>query len=107
MKKIRRLAALWICASLCFCAACAAGEADVEQDMDVIAQEEAAGVEVEGLAIDDEDEAMADGGELASIEGLTPLYTTKIKPFVSNGTSIRMRARQSGDSEVVCYIKAG
>ncbi|MCI5956793.1 MAG: VanW family protein [Clostridiales bacterium] len=107
MKKIRRLAALWICALLCLCAACAAGEADVEQDMDVIAQEEAAGVEVEGLAIDDEDEAMADGGELASIEGLTPLYTTKIKPFVSNGTSIRMRARQSGDSEVVCYIKAG
>ena len=107
MKKIRRLAALWICALLCFCAACASGEADVELDMDVIAQEEAAGVEVEGLAIDDEAAAAADGGALASIEGLKPLYTTKIKPFVSSGTQIRMRARQSGDSEVVCVIKAG
>lgn len=108
MKKFRRLTALWICAVLCFCAACAAGEANDEPDMGLIAQEEAAGVEVEGLAIDDEAEAAADdGAKPASIEGLKPLYVTVIKPFVSNGTQIRMRAHQSGDSEVVCIIKAG
>ena len=108
MKKFRRLTALWICAVLCFCAACAAGEANDEPDMELIAQEEAAGVEVEGLAIDDEAEAAADdGAKPASIEGLKPLYVTVIKPFVSNGTQIRMRAHQSGDSEVVCIIKAG
>ena len=108
MKKFRRLTALWICAVLCFCAACAAGEANDEPDMELIAQEEAAGVEVEGLAIDDEAEAAADdGAKSASIEGLKPLYVTVIKPFVSNGTQIRMRAHQSGDSEVVCIIKAG
>lgn len=65
-------------------------------------------VEVEGVASDEEDDAVeADAvGTVASIEGLTPLYTTKIKPFVSNGTTIRMRAQQSGDSEVVCAIRA-
>lgn len=66
------------------------------------------GVEVEGVASDDGEEAVeADAvGTVASIEGLTPLYTTKIKPFVSNGTTIRMRAQQSGDSDVVCAIRA-
>lgn len=65
-------------------------------------------VEVEGVASGEEDDAVeADAvGTVASIEGLTPLYTTKIKPFVSNGTTIRMRAQQSGDSEVVCAIRA-
>lgn len=65
-------------------------------------------VEVEGVASDDGEEAVeADAvGTVASIEGLTPLYTTKIKPFVSNGTTIRMRAQQSGDSDVVCAIRA-
>lgn len=63
-------------------------------------------IEVEGLATEDDAGAVeADAsGETASIEGLTPLYTTKIKPFTANGTMIRMRARQDGESEVVCTI---
>lgn len=66
-------------------------------------------VEVEGVASGEEEEAVeADAvGQRASIDGLKPLYTTKIKPFVSSGTTIRMRAEQSGDSDVVCIIRAG
>ncbi|MBR6568982.1 MAG: VanW family protein [Clostridia bacterium] len=66
------------------------------------------GLEIEGVANDDEYEEQFDAlDEDASIEGLTPLYTTKIKAFTANGTSIRMRARQSNDSRVVCSIRAG
>jgi len=66
------------------------------------------GIEIEGVANDDDYEVQADAlDEDASIDGLTPLYTTTIKPFVANGTSIRMRARQSNDSRVVCSIRAG
>ena len=66
-----------------------------------------AGVEVEGMA-SDEEEAQADAvGKTASIVGMKPLYQTKIKPFVANGTYIRMRAEQSGESEVVTSIRAG
>ncbi len=66
------------------------------------------GVEVEGVASDDEGDGQADLlGEEASIEGMTPLYTTTIKPFSANGTTIRMRAQQSSESDVVCSIRAG
>lgn len=66
-------------------------------------------IEVEGFATDDEEGSIEldAQGATASLEGLTPLYTTKIKPFVANGESIRMRAEQSGESEVVCIIKKG
>ena len=65
------------------------------------------GVEVEGMASDEENVQADALGQVASIEGLTPLYTTTIKPFSANGTTIRMRAEQSGDSDVVCTIRAG
>ena len=65
------------------------------------------GVEVEGMATDEEDVQVDVLGQVASIKGMTPLYTARIKPFVSNGTAIRMRAQQSGDSAVVCSIRAG
>ena len=39
--------------------------------------------------------------------GLTPLYRAVIKPFTSNGNTIRMRAEQSSESDVVCVIDAG
>lgn len=67
-----------------------------------------AGVEVEGVASDEENVQEEDAlGQRASIEGLKPLYITKIKPFVANGTTIRMRAEQSSTSDVVCAIRAG
>lgn len=82
-----------------------------EEDVSLLSNPEnlPGGVEVEGVASGEEEEAVeADAvGQRASIEGLTPLYTTKIKPFVSSGTTIRMRAEQSGDSDVVCVIRAG
>ncbi|MBQ7091667.1 MAG: VanW family protein [Clostridia bacterium] len=65
------------------------------------------GVEVEGMATDTEDVQADAIGQVASIEGLKPLYTTTIKPFSANGTSIRMRAQQSSESDVVCSIRAG
>lgn len=65
------------------------------------------GMEVEGMASEEEDVQADYGDVVASIEGLKPLYTTTIKPFTSNGTTIRMRAKQSSDSDVVCSIRAG
>lgn len=65
------------------------------------------GVEVEGMATDTEDVQADAIGQVASIEGLKPLYTTTIKPFSANGTTIRMRAQQSSESDVVCSIRAG
>lgn len=65
--------------------------------------------EIEGVAVDVEPDAVEGltDEEAPSIEGLTPLYTTQIKPFVSTGTSIRMRARQDGESDVVCVLRVG
>ena len=65
-------------------------------------------MEMEGMATGDGEE---DTGEVltglaATIEGKQPLYTTRIKPFVSNGSAIRMRAEQSNKSDVVCVISA-
>lgn len=81
-----------------------------EEETAALVQEAIAeGIEVEGIASDEELDAVAEdaSGEYASIEGLTPLYTTQIKPFAANGVSIRMRARQDGESEVVCSIDKG
>ena len=77
--------------------------AAVAEDLEVIPE----GIEVEGMAEDLDEEYLNYDDEDASIRGLTPLYKTKIKPFSANGTSIRMRARQSSDSRVVCSIRAG
>jgi len=65
------------------------------------------GVEMEGLATDEEGVQADAVGQIATIDGMKPLYRTKIKPFVANGTAIRMRAEQSGESDVVCSIRAG
>ncbi|MBR4068314.1 MAG: VanW family protein [Clostridia bacterium] len=62
-------------------------------------------VEMEGFAENDEEDVGEISEEPASIEGLTPLYTTRIKPFTSTGTAIRMREQQSSESGTVCSIK--
>ena len=62
-------------------------------------------VEMEGFAGDDEEDVGEIYDEPASIEGLTPLYTARIKPFTQTGTAIRMREQQSSDSGSVCVIK--
>jgi len=63
-------------------------------------------IEMEGFA-SEEDTAMADlTGEVASIEGLEPLYIATIKPF-AGGSAIRMRAQQSSESEAVCSVNKG
>ena len=98
-------AMLSLCLALCLTPAVWAEEASGEAPLDEAALE-AQGIEVEGLADGQEESAAAAAGDVADITGMKPLYTTRIKPFVANGTSIRMRARQSGDSEVVCAIDA-
>ena len=107
MSLYRRVIALCTCLLLLAAAFSALAE---ETDPVMTAEEaEAAGIEVEGIATEDEDEtAVADAEDQpASIEGLTPLYTTEIKPFVASGKAIRMRALQDGESDVVCVIDAG
>ena len=61
-------------------------------------------IEIEGFAIEEIPFSDYLADKPASIEGKTPLYTTKIKPF-STGNSITMRAKQSFESEAVCSIR--
>ena len=65
-----------------------------------------ANIEVEGFATEEEQILTAEMNEVASIEGLTPLYTTRIKPFTADGESIRMRSQQSLESDVVTVLYA-
>lgn len=106
MSMYRRLTALCLCLLLLTGAFSALAQ---EETVLTAEQAEAAGIEVEGIATEDEAEAaQADAqAQPASIEGLTPLYTTKIKPFVATGKAIRMRALQDTESEAVCTIDAG
>ena len=106
MSMYRRLTALCLCLLLLTGAFSALAQ---EEAVLTAEQAEAAGIEVEGIATEDEAEAaQADAqAQPASIEGLTPLYTTKIKPFVATGKAIRMRALQDTESEAVCTIDAG
>ena len=102
MSLYRRLTAFCTCLLLLTGAFSALAQETVQpagEEAVMTAEEaEAAGIEVEGLATEDEAEVAAADAEdqPASIEGLTPLYTTKIKPFVATGTAIRMRALQDG-----------
>lgn len=106
MSIYRRLTAL--CLSLLLLAAALPAAAQEEAGL-TAEQAEAAGIEVEGLVTGDGDEAVEGAAQdmPASIEGLKPLYTTKIKPFVATGKIIRMRALQDSESDVVCVIEAG
>ena len=106
MSMYRRLTALCLCLLLLTGAFSALSQEEAALTAE---QAEAAGIEVEGIATEDEAEAaQADAqAQPASIEGLTPLYTTKIKPFVATGKAIRMRALQDTESEAVCTIDAG
>ena len=67
------------------------------------------GLELEGVAGGDGESGednVALTGMAATIAGMEPLYYTRVKPYVANGTAIRMRAEQSTESEVVCLINA-
>ncbi|MEG2481119.1 MAG: VanW family protein [Clostridia bacterium] len=114
MKKQNRMALFCLCLLMIFSAMPAfAQEAPMETapllSPDATAEPLPANVEQEGLATDDGTNTVeADAsGIVASIEGLTPLYQTKIKAFTANGDAIRMRAMQDGNSEVVCSIQRG
>lgn len=103
MKKWLRIAALMMALMMAPLCVLAEEEISLFENTDSLP----AGVEVEGMA-DDEESVQADAvGQWADIAGLKPLYTTTIKPFVANGVSIRMRAQQSGESDVVCNIRKG
>lgn len=109
MSTFKRLTALCICLALL-----AAAPACMAQAAPEITPEPAAtldpNMETEGFVDESESESAVEldaQGSYASIAGMTPLYIAKIKPFVANGESIRMRAQQSGESEVVCSIGKG
>lgn len=105
MNKPLRIIALCLVFLLLPLSALAQADAD---EAALLEAAEAEGIEVEGLATeDDEDAVEADAGALpASIDGLTPLYLAKIKPF-AGGHAIRMRALQDGESDVVCVVNEG
>ena len=94
--KWKRLAILLLCLLMCLSSALA-------EDSEAALPEN---VEIEGIDVDEEDSVseLDAQGVRASIEGLTPLYRAVIKPFTSNGNTIRMRAEQSSESDVVCAI---
>ena len=105
MKMVKRLIACMLV--LCLVPLFALAEEEVSLFAEGIVPD---GVEMEGLAAGDgegsSEENAALTGIAASIAGLEPLYTTRIKPFVANGTAIRMRAEQNNQSEVICVIDA-
>ena len=104
MKLVRKTLALCLCAALCLCGSAALAQDAAEQAE--ITAAEASGIEVEGMASEDDGAIEADAtGEVASIAGLKPLYTTKIKPFTAAGDGIRMRSQQSSESSIVCILK--
>ena len=103
MKWIIRVAVFCLCLMMCPFSAFAEEVAE-PSDEEVYLSEN---IEVEGMATEEESEPDDDPtGLKASIESLEPLYTTRIKPYVPSGDSIRMRAEQSNKSEVVCVIRA-
>lgn len=103
MKKWLRMAALVMALMMTALCALAEEETSLFENPDSLP----AGVEVEGVA-EEEETVQADAvGQQADIAGLQPLYTTVIKPFTADGQSIRMRAQQSGESDVVCSIRKG
>lgn len=80
-----------------------------------IAALEAEGIEVEGMEIEDGDEDWEVVPEpipeellpaIQRVAELHPLYKGRIKPFVANGSVIRMRAKPDQNSAVVCSIDA-
>ncbi len=101
MIKPMRITALLLCVMLCF-----TGFFALAENAEPMTEEEAeaAGIEVEGMASEDESAYVFDDNENASIKGLKPLYRTKIKPFTAAGSSVRMRLRQDNESETVCSL---
>ena len=110
MKKFNQILALLLCLLVCLTAMPVFAEdaADDPAAEEMVPME---GVEVEGVTEGDgegdtaEFSSASSESDPASIEGLKPLYTTKIKPFTADGTSIRMRAGQSSETDVVTVIK--
>lgn len=100
MNKVLRLIAVLL--AVCFLPLAAmAEEADV-----TLPEALPEDVEVEGITEDTS--AAANAADMAAdITGMKPLYTTRIKPFVANGKSIRMRSLQDLESEPVCVVEAG
>ena len=98
---LRRLLALLLAMVSLFALPVLAEEGEDWEDEDISLED----VETEGDAEDEE--IIVSDSEDASIEGLTPLYTTKIKAFVKTGKGINMRLRQDLESDVVTFVKTG
>jgi len=121
----RRLLALGIAGLLVFTAFAALAEttaapqtgdtdteiAEADTAPDTADTSDTAEAEAEGVVIEDDvaDDGMAEiVGEADRvppiIEGLTPLYTTKIKFLTSSGYTATIRADQDQDSEILGYV---
>ncbi|MBP3542058.1 MAG: VanW family protein [Clostridia bacterium] len=110
MKNLNRILALLLCLLLCLTAIPTFAEetADETIEEETLPTED---IEVEGVTDGDgesDDTVFTPSFEegKASIEGMKPLYKAVIKPF-STGSSIRMRAEQNSESDVVTSISKG
>ncbi len=114
MKRMNRLAAGFLCLTLL--AAPFLGSAEAQPVPTATAEptllEEAIqeGVAEDDLPVDDEEdvaEAAPEDAGPPSIEGLTPLYTTKIKLMTATGTAVTVRYGQDTESQAMGWVSKG
>ncbi|HPF87043.1 MAG TPA: VanW family protein [Candidatus Limiplasma sp.] len=115
----KRTLALCLAGLLLFSAAAALAEAvavvnDETAAVDMTVEDEPDAGQADEVVVEDyvDDDGMSEiVGEADRvspiIEGLTPLYTTKIKFLTSNGYTATIRADQDQDSEALGYVNKG
>lgn len=111
MKRWIRCALPMLCLALCFQSLSASAlEAQNAQESTLLQEAIQEGVADEDLPVD-EDQAVVEADEEAdqppSIEGLTPLYTTKIKLMTSSGTAVTVRYAQDTNSQSMGWVGKG
>jgi hypothetical protein len=111
---IKRLLALGVAGLLTTCAFAALAEASAVSQTVAAETETAEPADTDEVVIEDvvADDGMAEiVGEADRvapiIEGLTPLYTTKIKFLTSNGYTATVRADQDQNSAILGYVNKG
>jgi len=119
MVLFKRTLALCLAGLLLFSAAAALAEAvavvnDETAAVDMTVEDEPDAGQADEVVVEDyvDDDGMSEiVGEADRvspiIEGLTPLYTTKIKFLTSNGYTATIRADQDQDSEALGYVNKG
>ena len=115
MNRVIRVTAYWLCAVslITFPLAAAAGEAGAalpREEATLLEEAISEGVAEEDLPVDEEQSVAVSGeGDVGppSVEGLPPLYTTKIKLKSSSGQSVAIRYAQDTESKALGSVNKG